>query len=79
MKRKFGTVLEKKLIQALKQRAAEEDRPITEIVHDALVRYFSQPPGREEAREAWERLNSKPIHISNRDLKAILEVDMWEQ
>ncbi|MDA2930459.1 hypothetical protein MYX84_11020 [Acidobacteria bacterium AH-259-O06] len=79
MKRKFGTILEKALIINLKKRAAEEDRPISEIVQEALMFYLSQNPGKEEALQAWERLDKTLIRVTDRDLKEVMELDMWEQ
>ena len=79
MKQKFGTILEKEIIKKLKRRAADEERPLNEIVGEALTQYLSQTPTREEALEAWARLNSKPVRVSKRELQAVLDLDQWEQ
>ena len=79
MKQKFGTILEKEIIKKLKKRAADEERPLNEIVGEALNQYLSRTPTREEALEAWARLNSRPIRVSTKDLQAVLDLDNWEQ
>lgn len=79
MKQKFGTILEANLIKELKKRAVEEDRSLTEVVQDALVRYLHQSPGKNEALDAWQRLNGAPVRVTDEDFQAVLELDMWEQ
>ncbi len=79
MKQKFGTILEKEIIKKLKKRAADEERPLNEIVGAALTQYLSQTPTKEEGLEAWARLNNKPLRVSKKELQAVLELDSWEQ
>ena len=79
MKQKFGTILEKEIIKKLKKRAADKEKPLNEIIAEALTQYLSQMPTREEALEAWARLNNKPVRVSKRELQAVLELDQWEQ
>ncbi|HEV8129806.1 MAG TPA: hypothetical protein VGQ81_01025 [Acidobacteriota bacterium] len=79
MKRKFGTILEREIIRKLKKRAADEERPVNQIVGEALTQYLSQLPTKEEAVEAWVRLDSKPVCVSKRELQDVLALDTWEQ
>ncbi|HEV8483035.1 MAG TPA: hypothetical protein VGK99_11455 [Acidobacteriota bacterium] len=79
MKRKIGTVLEERLFKELKKRAADEQRPLAEILHDAVVAYLQLNPSKQESLQAWQWLNSNPIRVSDEDLQAVLRMDMWEQ
>lgn len=79
MKRKLVTVLEENLIKELKKRAVEENRSLAEVIEDALVRYLHGSPGKNEALEAWQRLNGAPIHVTDEDFQAVLELDLWKQ
>lgn len=79
MRQKVGTILEKEIIKKLKKRAADEEKPLNEIIGEALTQYLSQVPTKEQALEAWARLNNKPIRVSKKDLQAVLDLDIWEQ
>lgn len=80
MKTKIGTVLEKEIVQKLKEQALKEGRPMNEIIYDALVQYFQGQKGQENLRQvAVERLCSRPFQLSLQELNEILEEDYFEQ
>ena len=42
MKQKVGTLLEQDIVRRAKRRAAEENRPLSDVIQDALERYLSE-------------------------------------
>ena len=51
MKQKVNIVIEEGIIQSAKRRAAEEGRPLSDLMQDALVRYMRK----KEATTTQER------------------------
>ena len=80
MKTKVGTVLDKEVVQQLRERAAKEGRSMNEIIYDALTRYFqSSSQMSDERRAAVERLCSRPFQLSIQELNEIIEEDYFDQ
>lgn len=80
MKTKVGTVLDKEVVQQLRERAAKEGRSMNEIIYDALIQYFQTSAKRgDQRRAAVERLCSRPFRLSLQELNEILEEDYFEQ
>ncbi|MGQ0652825.1 MAG: hypothetical protein ACT4P4_11255 [Betaproteobacteria bacterium] len=78
MKQKIGTLLEEDIVRRAKRRAADENRPLSDLIQDALERYLSEgvaEPARREA--AYELLCERPIRLTAEQFRAILEDDAW--
>jgi len=78
MKQKIGTLLEEDIVRRAKRRAADENRPFSDLIQDALERYLSEgvaEPARREA--AYELLCERPIRLTAEQFRAILEDDAW--
>jgi hypothetical protein len=79
VKRKVGTLLEEDVLRRAKRRAADERRPLSDLIQDALERYLSAglpEPARREA--AFQLLCERPIKLSLEEFKAVLEHDSWD-
>jgi hypothetical protein len=79
MKKKIGTLIEEEVIRHAKRRAAEEGRPLSDVIQDALVSYLSgkiPDPKRREA--AYQLFCGRPMRISKAQLQEILEADAWD-
>ncbi len=50
MKRKIGSLIEEEVIKLLKHRAADEGRPLSDLIQDALVSYLSKGVPRPKKR-----------------------------
>ena len=48
MKQKIGTLIEEDIMRLAKRRAAEEGRPLSDLIQDALVQYLR--PERRDAK-----------------------------
>lgn len=80
MKTKLGTVLEEDVFKELKEVAELEGRTISDIIQDALLRYFHSAPMETSIRlAALERLCSRPFNLSMDELKEIMEEDYYDQ
>ena len=78
MKQKVGTLLEKDILRRAKRRAADDGRPLSDVIHDALEKYLSAglpEPARREA--AFQLFCERPIKLDSGQLKAVLEHDSW--
>ncbi len=79
MKQKIGTVLEQDVLRRAKRRAADESRPLSDVIQDALERYLSQgvpQPARRDA--AYQLFCERPMLLVPEQLKTVLEHDSWD-
>lgn len=79
MKQKIGTVLEQDVLRRAKRRAADESRPLSDVIQDALERYLSQgvpQPARRDA--AYQLFCERPMLLAPEQLKTVLEHDSWD-
>jgi len=79
MKQKVGTLLEEDVLRRAKRRAADEGRPLSDLIQDALERYLSKgmpEPARRDA--AYQLFCERPMRIAAEQLKAVLEHDSWD-
>ncbi len=76
MKRKIGTLIEEDVVRMAKRRAAEEGRPLAEIIQDALVGYLGRTGvDLETRRGALARLLDDPLRLDEVELERVLDVD----
>jgi hypothetical protein len=79
MKQKVGTLLEEDIVRRAKRRAADEGRPLSDLIQDALEHYLSKgvpEPARRDA--AYQLLCERPIRLAPEQFKAVLEHDAWD-
>lgn len=79
MKQKVGTLLEQDVLRRAKRRAADEGRPLSDLIQDALEKYLTAglpDPAHREA--AFQLFCERPIKLSPDQFKAVLELDTWD-
>lgn len=79
MKKKVGTLIEQDVLRRAKRRAADEGRPLSDIIQDALQSYLSDrtvEPAKREA--AYQLYCESPMKLTPRQLKAVLQEDAWD-
>ena len=79
MKQKIGTVLEQDVLRRAKRRAADENRPLSGVIQDALEHYLSEgvpQPARRDA--AYQLFCERPMLLEPEQLKTVLEHDSWD-
>lgn len=80
MKQKIGTVIEEEVIRLAKRRAIEENRPLSDLIQDALVSYLGgKAPAVRDREAAYDLFCQQPMKISREQLSEILEEDAWDQ
>jgi len=74
VKQKVVTLLEENLLRRVKRRAADEGRPLSDLLQDALEKYLTAglpEPAHREA--AFQLFCERPIKLSPVQFKAVLE------
>jgi hypothetical protein len=78
MKQKVGTLLEEDVLRRAKRRTADEGRPSSDLIQDALEKYLNTglpEPAHREA--AFQLFCERPIKLSPDQFKAVLAHDTW--
>jgi len=79
MKKQFGTAVDSDILRRAKRQAANEDRPLNDLVQGALDHYLmagTPTPGRREA--AYRAFCEQPMHITPEQLREVLQADAWD-
>jgi hypothetical protein len=76
MKKKIGTLIEKDILRLAKQKAAEEGRPLGDLIQDALDQYLSQgAPSPKERKMAFHLFCKRPMKIPPQQLRYLFDED----
>jgi hypothetical protein len=79
MKQKIGTLIEEDIMRLAKRRAAEEGRPMSDLIQDALVQYLRKDAATpRERKTAYQLFCERPMKIPAKQLRHLLEEDMWD-
>jgi hypothetical protein len=79
MKQKIGTLIEEDIMRLAKRRAVEERRTLSDLIQDALVRYLRKEAATpKERKTAFSLFCERPMKIPWRQLRYVLEEDMWD-
>jgi hypothetical protein len=74
MKQKVGTLLEQDVLRRAKRRAADEGRPLSDLIQDALEKYLSAGlPELAHREAAFQLFCERPIKLSPEQFRAVLE------
>jgi hypothetical protein len=76
MKKKIGTVLEAGILTEAKQRAAQESRPLSDIIQAALGYYLHEDIERNDALRACEKFCSHGSSLDRQQIDELLQEDM---
>ena len=78
MKQKVRIPIEEDLLRRAKRRAADEGRPLSDLIQDALEKYLSAGLLELARREAaFQLFCERPIKLAPEQLKVVLEHDSW--
>jgi hypothetical protein len=79
MKQKIRIVMDTEIVRLAKKRAAEERRPLGDLVQQALVNHLRKetPTTPQERKKAYRLFCERPMKISSRQFRYILNEDMW--
>ena len=59
-KRKLGTILDVVLLKSLKLRAVEENRPMADVISDAIEQYLARRQAEDERPTGFQKLLKHP-------------------
>ena len=79
MKKKLGTAIESDLRRRAKRQAADEDRPLSDLIQDAPDRYLmtgTPTPSRREA--AYRTFCEQTMRITPEQFREVLQADAWD-
>ena len=77
MKQEITTVIEAEILRVAKQRAAEERRPLNELVREALMKYLRENAAAPEERKmAYQLFCERPMKLPPQVLQYVIEDDM---
>ena len=78
MKQKIGTVIEEEVIWLAKRRALEENRPLSDLIQDALVSYLGgKAPAVRDREAAYRLFCEQPMKITREQVSEIVNEDAW--
>jgi Family of unknown function (DUF6364) len=78
MKQKISMLIDAEIVRFAKQRAAEEQRTLSDLIQEALIKYLredARPP--QERKMAYRLFCEQPIKIPLKQLRYILKKDVW--
>jgi len=79
MKQKIGTLIEEDIMRLAKRKAAEEGRPLSDLIQDALEQYLRKGSATPKERKmAFHLFCERPMKIPAEQLRYVLEEDMWD-
>lgn len=78
MKEKVEILIEEEVVALANSRAVEDDRPLSDLIEDALVAYLSRKvPDRKKSEEAYKTFCEQPIQMSPAQFEHLLKEDTW--
>lgn len=79
MKQKIGTIIEQDIIRLAKRQAAEEERPLSALIQEALVQYLGTGSRSSKERErAYHLFCERPFKLSPDQFQQVLDEDVWD-
>lgn len=79
MKQKLGTVIESDILRRAKRQAADEERPLSDLIQDALDRYLMTGTPTPERRDAaYSLFCEQPMRITPEQFRNVLQADPWD-
>ena len=79
MKKKIGTLIEESTMRLAKRKAAEEGRSLSDVIQDALVQYLRKEAATPKERKmAFHLFCERPMKISPKQLRYVVEEDTWD-
>ena len=79
MKQKIGTLIEEDIMRLAKRKAAEEGRPLNDLIQDALVQYLSSGAASSKERDlAYHLFCDRPMKLLPEQFRQLVEEDAWD-
>jgi metal-responsive CopG/Arc/MetJ family transcriptional regulator len=79
MKVKVGTQLEEEILSELKVRAAQEKKPMAEIIQEAVVNYLKDDRKTVDRSASLLRILENPSRLPDEAYRDLIEADYYDQ
>jgi hypothetical protein len=78
MKQKISMVIDVGILRLAKKRAAEEQRTLSDLIQEALVKHLRRNAATPKERKiAYRLFCERPIKIPRNQLRHVLNEDVW--
>ena len=78
-KEKVGTILDTDVVRIIKDRSVKEDRTMSDIIEEAVIRYNDlDVTNREIRRNAVKSFCSRPFNLKTSELEELMNEDFYE-
>ncbi len=79
MKKRVAVFIEEEVIGQAKRRAAEEGRPLSDLIRDALVSFLSSKvPDSRRREKAYQLFCEQPMRLSRKQFKEVLKEETFK-
>jgi hypothetical protein len=79
MKRRIHILIDQEIMRLAEQRAAEERRPVRDLIRDALVQYLQRSGVTDKERKmAVHFFCERPMKIPRDQLRYVLQEELWD-
>jgi hypothetical protein len=79
MKYKISARIDAEILQLSKQRAAEERRPLSDLIQDALAKYLRKEAAiPKERKAAFQLFCERPMRLSGKQLRQVVQEEVWD-
>jgi hypothetical protein len=79
MKQEIGTIIDEGIVRLAKRKAAEEGRPLSDLIQDALVQYLSPRAASSKERAiAYHVFCERPMKLLPEQFRRVQEEDAWD-
>ena len=76
MQQKVGTLIEADILRRAKRQAADEGRPLSDLIQEALERYLAAGmPPRDRREAAYHLFCELPMRVSPDQFREVLQAD----
>jgi hypothetical protein len=78
MKQKISMVIDAEILRLAKKRSVEEQRTLSDLIQESLAKHLRRDTAtRKERNIAYQLFCERPMKVPRKQLRFILNEDMW--
>ena len=79
MKRRVKVLIDTEVLRLAIQRAADQDRPLSDLIQDALAQYLKKDAVTSKERKiAFNLFCKQPMRLSGKQWRQVLQEEVWD-
>ena len=79
MKRRVKVLIDAEILRLARQRAADQNRPLSDLIQDALAQYLKKDAmTSKELKVAFDLFCKQPMRLSGKQLRQVLQEEVWD-